>query len=220
MKKSVFYKTKLGILYNGDCRKIIPQIKENINLVYTDPVWHNSLDKLQGSSNPEMLFKQTMKCISKISDRIAIHLGIDTDPRFLKVIPKKYKFVRSIWLKYAFPHPKGRILYSGDICYLFGVPPKPYKGHKIIPGEKCATDNKGNKTGHPCSRKLEHAIYILDKFSNDNETIMDCFMGSGTTALACELMGRKWIGIEIEKKYCKLTADRIEKELKQGKLNI
>ena len=40
-------------------------------------------------------------------------------------------------------------------------------------------------------------------------TVMDIFMGSGTTALAAEKLNRKWIGIELNKKYCEMAVTRI-----------
>ena len=43
-------------------------------------------------------------------------------------------------------------------------------------------------------------------------------IGSGTTAIACERLGRKWIGIEISEAYCEIAAKRIEKENQQLKM--
>ena len=48
--------------------------------------------------------------------------------------------------------------------------------------------------------------------------VMDCFAGTGTTAVACERLGIKWIGIEISEKYCEIAAKRIESEASQLKL--
>jgi site-specific DNA-methyltransferase (adenine-specific) len=44
------------------------------------------------------------------------------------------------------------------------------------------------------------------------------FFGTGTLAVACEELNRRWIGIEIEEKYCEIAAKRIEKERSQLKL--
>jgi DNA modification methylase len=40
--------------------------------------------------------------------------------------------------------------------------------------------------------------------------LTDLFLGSGTTAVACEKLNRRWIGIEIEEKYCEIAKKRIE----------
>jgi len=55
-------------------------------------------------------------------------------------------------------------------------------------------------------------------WTNENEIVLDCFSGSGTTAKQCERLKRRWIGIEIEEKYCEIAAKRIEAERKQLKL--
>ena len=59
---------------------------------------------------------------------------------------------------------------------------------------------------------------LINGFSDISNTILDSYLGSGTTAVACERLKRKWIGIEIEEKYCEIAAKRIEQERKQLKL--
>lgn len=52
----------------------------------------------------------------------------------------------------------------------------------------------------------------------DPEDILDPFLGSGTTAVACIRTGRRFIGIELEPKYCEIARKRIERELEQTRL--
>ena len=42
--------------------------------------------------------------------------------------------------------------------------------------------------------------------------VLDPFLGSGTTAVACERLNRRWIGIEINEEFCKIAKERIMKE--------
>ena len=51
-------------------------------------------------------------------------------------------------------------------------------------------------------------IYLLNKLPHN--TILDPFMGSGTTGVACANLGRKFIGIELERKYFDIACERIE----------
>lgn len=51
------------------------------------------------------------------------------------------------------------------------------------------------------------------RLSNEGATILDPFLGSGTTARACKDLGRKYIGIEIEKKYCDIAVQRLGQEV-------
>ena len=71
---------------------------------------------------------------------------------------------------------------------------------------------------HPTQKPVGLFMQILRKYSPEGEIILDPFLGSGTTAIACERLNRKWIGIEIEEKYCEIAAKRIEQERKQLKL--
>jgi len=67
------------------------------------------------------------------------------------------------------------------------------------------------KQKHQNEKPLELIEYILKKHSNENDIVLDCFVGSGTTLVACEKLNRRWIGIELEEKYCEITKERILK---------
>jgi len=61
-------------------------------------------------------------------------------------------------------------------------------------------------------------IKILECLTSEGDTILDPFMGSGTTGVACIYMGRKFIGIEIEPKYFDIAVKRIEAEFNRTPL--
>ena len=69
---------------------------------------------------------------------------------------------------------------------------------------------------HPCPFPVELPLKILNTVNSG--LTLDPYMGRGTTAIACERLNRKWIGIEISEEYCEITAKRIEKETQQLKL--
>lgn len=66
------------------------------------------------------------------------------------------------------------------------------------------------RTGHPAQFPLNLAQDHITSWSNEGDVVLDCFMGSGTTAEACENLNRKWIGIEREEKYCEITKNRLK----------
>jgi DNA modification methylase len=59
---------------------------------------------------------------------------------------------------------------------------------------------------------------IVARATRPNETVLDPFMGSGTTGVACANLGRKFIGIEIEEKYFDIACKRIEIAYSQPRL--
>lgn len=75
------------------------------------------------------------------------------------------------------------------------------------------------RVGHPTQKPLRLMKWCLD-FLPDAETILDPFMGSGTTGVAAVQMGRKFIGIEREKRYFEIACQRIEQAQRQGDLFI
>jgi DNA modification methylase len=74
------------------------------------------------------------------------------------------------------------------------------------------------KTEHPTQKPLKLLEYLVLTYSNAKELILDPFMGSGTTGVACIKSGRRFIGIEINEKYFDIACKRIAESMEQGKL--
>jgi DNA modification methylase len=86
---------------------------------------------------------------------------------------------------------------------------KPTKNTKIAPNIFSYTVGK-ERTGHPAPFPEKLANDMIISWSNENDLVYDCFMGSGTTAKMCVINNRNYIGSEISKEYCKLIYKRIE----------
>ena len=71
---------------------------------------------------------------------------------------------------------------------------------------------------HPTEKPVELSAHFIELHSVEGETIIDPFMGSGTTGVACGRMGRKFIGIEIEPEYFDIACKRIDAAYAQGRL--
>ena len=68
----------------------------------------------------------------------------------------------------------------------------------------------GNKL-HPCEKPVDLLELLIKNSSNENDIVLDCFMGSGSTGVACINTNRKFIGIELDEKYFEIAKERIEK---------
>lgn len=67
------------------------------------------------------------------------------------------------------------------------------------------------RVGHPAPFPVQLPIRLIHLFSHSDDIVLDPFMGSGSTALACVQTNRQWIGYDVSKEYCDLTDQRIAK---------
>ena len=63
---------------------------------------------------------------------------------------------------------------------------------------------------HDAQKPIELLRDLVKHFSKENDTVLDPFIGSGTTLVACKELKRQYIGIEINPKYCKIAEERIK----------
>ena len=80
-------------------------------------------------------------------------------------------------------------------------------------------DKSLNEKIHPNQKPVELHMKILEDFTQPDDVILDCFGGSGTTLIACEMTGRKCLMMEISPEYCDIIRERYEK-LTEGKLPL
>ena len=64
---------------------------------------------------------------------------------------------------------------------------------------------------HPTQKPLKLMQWCLEKYSDEGMSVLDPFMGSGTTCVACKKLGRNFIGIEKEPAYVEISKKRLEK---------
>lgn len=88
------------------------------------------------------------------------------------------------------------------------------------PGTFVYPKNSGGKHEHPTQKPLPLMVELVGLFSDVDETVLDCFAGSGTTGVACVKLGRKFIGVEIEEKYFSIACRRIEAATKEPRLPL
>ena len=80
--------------------------------------------------------------------------------------------------------------------------------------------SKKGAGGHPAPFPLELPRRCIKLFSYIGDTVLDPFLGSGSTLIASYLHGRKGIGVEIDKKYCDIAVKRLLREANVGQNNI
>lgn len=224
LRDFLFY-AELGIeIYCGDCREVLQLLPTRADTIVTDPVWPNTGVDFDGIEAWSM-FADAARLFPARADRLIVHLGCDSDPRFVASVPPSYRFFRVCWLEYACPTRKGRVLYTGDVAYVFGPPPASRPGRRVLPGRVISGKldvqrdrvsphkewGKANRSGHPAPRRYQHVLWLVSRFADG--LVIDPFAGSGTTLQAAKHCNLPAIGIEIEPKYCEIAVKRLRQEV-------
>ena len=73
---------------------------------------------------------------------------------------------------------------------------------------------------HPTQKPVALYAYLVRTYTNEDDTVLDFCMGSGTTGVACVQLGRRFLGIEIEERYFRMAIKRISAALQQPLLPL
>ena len=212
-------------IYHGDSRQILPMLRAD--RLITDPVWPNADRRLAGSDDPLALLTEVLSVADVRT--VVIQLGRCSDPRILAAVPTRWPFMCISWLEYAVPSYTGRVLNTGDVAYTFGEAVTSAAGRRVVPGRIVSTRGESerghgrnrsqasyeatqDRLPHPAPRHLRHLAWLINWFSDEADTVVDPFVGSGTTLIAAKALGRRAIGIEIEERYCEIAAQRLSQE--------
>lgn len=80
---------------------------------------------------------------------------------------------------------------------------------KGYPTNKLKFSNPNNNLSHPTQKPVALMEYLIKTYTNENETILDFTMGSGSTGVACKNLDRNFIGVELDKGYFEIAKERI-----------
>lgn len=80
----------------------------------------------------------------------------------------------------------------------------------------CGITPKNEKLngGHPTQKPIEVMKWLIERLTNKGDIVLDCFMGSGSTGVACLITNRRFVGIELEEEYFNMAKKRIRRNQK------
>lgn len=106
-----------------------------------------------------------------------------------------------VWQK-SNPLPASGKAITNAVEYILVLGDKPLKSNYTYTKNIITTSvHSSMPKEHKAVMKPELAEWLIDKFTQPNDVILDCFFGIGTTGVACEKLGREYIGIEMQKEY-------------------
>lgn len=213
-------------IVHGDCIEVMKYIPDkSINSVITDPPWPGCDIEYDGKKieNPKELFTRAVKEIARITDRLVVHLGCMSDPRFLSEVPESLPFFRVCWLRRIPASYHGSVMNGADVAYVFGHGGLPGDGSRVIGGEcnHCSTGIKDIRVlNHPVPRMMDHVQWLVKWFSRPGDIILDPFCGSGSTLIAAKHRDRNYIGIDDNENYVNLARSLVARVAPQKELGL
>lgn len=216
-------------IINADCLDILKQLPDKcVDLVLTDPPYGinyqsarrtNKYSNIINDSNidwlPEILAE--LKRISKDTAIWYIFCSWHNIDKFKKEI-EKLKNIKNIliWNKNNFGSGNLKCDFAPKYeMIIFCNENTPLNGKRI---SNVLNFAKTDNSLHPTQKPLDLFGMLIEKSSQPNALVLDCFSGSGTTAIACHNLKRRFICIEKDFDYWKISCKRLEDYRRQGSL--
>ena len=206
-----YFQTDDVTLYCGDCLEILPHLGK-VDAVVTDPPYGINLQPSKDTNKGRQKFKDVAGDDVKFDP--TPYLGFDDVilwgcNNFCDRIPT-HQGQWYFWDKVTRNGLKVRIAEGEFAWHKRGTKPRAFR--HLWSGAYRASES-GQKSQHPTQKPVALLEWCLSHVGGS--TILDPFMGSGTTGVACIKTGRKFIGIELDPAYCEIAKQRIEKALSE-----
>ena len=206
----------IGKVHCADCLDILRQLPDkSIDLILTDPPYGLGIDgqKESKSKNPKHNRKGHEKkdwdsCIPDVEifremQRVSKNMIVWGANYFNEYLEQGHKGW-IIWDK----GQDGLTMSDCEIAYTnFDVPTRIVRMNRV--------ELLKDKTIHPTPKPLKLFEWVLARYSKKGDIVLDCFSGSGTTAVACHNLGRRFICIEKDPDYAKASQARVAEAQKE-----
>lgn len=221
-------------LYCGDCREVLPTLGK-VDAVVTDPPYgigfkyESHID--DADSYPQFLWPIIEEAERHVADGgpIFVWQAQEWMPRFAELFPRKWRVMiaaknfvqmRAVAMQHAYE----------PVVVWWKPGAKPWRSESgttyanrdwyVADSASAVSDVNRLAKQHPCPRQDDVCEFIVANWVPKERTILDPFMGSGTTGVACVKLGRQFIGIEIEPRYFDIACRRVEEATRQSDMFI
>lgn len=237
-------------IYNVDCYEAIKKIPDkSVDLVYIDipyliedggcsssplaqrmrKIQYHELEKIRHGIDYSILDE-----LCRIMKYIYIYIWCSKEQilDLLNYFNGKARYNILVWCK-TNPSPMTNNVWLPDveycICFKSEKAPRYNDGYELKSKWFIQQINKKDKDlfEHPTIKPIELVKRHILHSTQENDVVLDCFLGSGTTAVACKETSRQYIGFEIDEKYYQVAQDRLngitqkERKIKeQGQMSI
>lgn len=200
----------------GDCLNLIKRIPdESVDIILTDPPYGLNKKGIKNDVDLSVFYKCLPECCRVLKKNSWFVTFFST--KFLPMIFKNNPF--SYFWQIILYCPEGMVKSPIGItkfmsCFVFkkGNPKITQKNRDIFidtPGKMVEPDE--GFINHPTPKPKQFIKEVLRMFTKENDLVLDPFIGSGSTAVACEQLNRRFIGFEINQDYVRIANKRLYK---------
>lgn len=188
-------------LWLDDCTKIMPRIKADA--IITDPPYGIDFEYDEYNDTLENWFELMKKFVplAQTISQAVVMPACDQNR-----LDWWYENFKPKWLICWYKGSPGHLSNIGFNCWeahlFWGKQPKPV--HDFFQTPLTTQSN-----GHPCPKPIGWSNWLVSNFCLENKTVLDPFMGSGTTGVSSVMSNRRYIGIERSPKYFEISKQRI-----------
>ena len=214
-------------LYNGDCLDVLKNIESNsVDFAFTSPPYNRERNDKYANFNDKCLnYFEFLKTVVELNLKISKYLFLNVQKNYynkadiFKLIGEYSNKIIDIivWTK-SNPMPASGLNLTNayEFILIMSNTEKSIKCTKTYTKNHIETSvysENPYKKIHRAVMKPQVAEYFIDNFTKENDTILDCFMGLGTTGIEAKRKNRNFIGVELVKEYFDIAKKRI-KEIK------
>ena len=221
-------------IYHGDCREVLPLLIPGFDLLLTDPPYGISYKSNRGSDHAAIVGDD---------DTLDVPAVLAQAARLLRRSRHAYIFgdidlsSTALTAKVELVWDKG-VVGMGDLSLPWSTSHEPItfavyepsianreKGYGRLAARmrkgsvlRCIRTNGQGTNRHPTEKPVEVLRQLIESSSVLGETVLDPFMGVGSTLVAAHMEGRNAVGIETDERYCEIAASRLGVQVAQGVL--
>jgi len=213
--------TPRNVIIHGDCLNILPTLApRSVNFVLTDPPYiarYRSRDgrSLANDDNDRWLepaFAELYRILERDSFCVSFY-GWPSADKFLAAWRSAgFRPVAHLVFVKCYASATRFVRYQHEQAYVLA------KGRPDMPREPIADviayDYTGNRL-HPTQKPVSALTPLVRAFSRERGIVLDPFAGSGSSLIAASLLGRRYLGIELDARYHAAAAERLRRECRQ-----
>ena len=213
-------------LYMGDCLEVMKGIPDgSADLVLTDPPYgidfqsqrkknkENWTPKILNDKMPFVEFIPELRRVVSDSGAVMIFTRWDVQHRFIDVMQFNGMKPKNILIWDKVVHGMGDLSrsYGGRYESVIFWSAKNFKFNGKRPTDLLRHQRVSpHRLIHPNEKPISLLQELICQTTRGGEVVLDCFMGSGSTGVACANTGRKFIGIELDRGYFEVAQNRVE----------